>query len=121
MILDVDEGDLKRGLLGLVMALVEIVEEILAHAAAQRVESGRLADDEVDRLGTALADVEDAIARIEADLDVTDETRKVRDQLDSVVGDLLRQITHPAELPHSAGRPALGRGTSAEVREHVGG
>jgi uncharacterized protein YpuA (DUF1002 family) len=90
--IDVEQDDLRRGLLGLVFALVEIVQEVLAHTALQRVENGSLTDDEVDRLGNAMADIEEAIAELKDELGVTDATQEIRDQLDELVNDLLNSL-----------------------------
>ena len=54
----IDEGKLKEGVLGLVMAVVEIIRDALQNQATHRMESGRLAAEEIERLGQALADLE---------------------------------------------------------------
>ncbi|MEI6622612.1 MAG: gas vesicle protein K [Actinomycetes bacterium] len=90
--IDVDQDDLRSGLLGLVFALVEIVQEVLAHTALQRVERGSLTDEEVERLGNAMADIEEAIAELKEELDVTDATKEIRDQLDDLVNDLVTSL-----------------------------
>ncbi|MDP4013264.1 MAG: gas vesicle protein GvpK [Candidatus Nanopelagicales bacterium] len=89
---EVHQEDLKRGLLGLVMALVEVIQEVLANAALQRVEAGSLNDDEVERLGNAMAAIEEAIAEIKAELGVEEVTQDIRDQLDAVVNDLVTSL-----------------------------
>ena len=92
--IDIDQDDLRSGLLGLVFALVEIVQEVLAHTALQRVERGSLSDDEVERLGSAMADIEEAIAELKDELGVTSATREIRDQLDELVNDLLSSLVN---------------------------
>ena len=42
MVIKVDEDNLKQGLLGLVVALVEIIKEALERQALRRIETGRL-------------------------------------------------------------------------------
>ena len=90
--IDIERDDLRRGLLGLVFALVEIVQEVLAHTALQRVENGSLTDDEVERVGNAMADIEEAIAELKDELGVTDATREIRNQLDDLVNDLVTSL-----------------------------
>ena len=52
--IDLEDENLKGSLLGLVMALLEIVHGILEHQTIRRIEGESLSDDEVERLGNAL-------------------------------------------------------------------
>ena len=61
MTVNLDEDNLKQGLLGVVVALVEIIDEVLERQAIRRIEGGRLSDEEVERLGLALSDLKEAI------------------------------------------------------------
>ena len=61
MAIHIDEENLKEGLLGLVVALVEIIEEVLERQAIRRMEGGRLSDEEMERLGDALAELDEAL------------------------------------------------------------
>ena len=70
--LDLEERNLSHGLLALVVALLEVVKEALVHAAVRRVEGGRLSDAEIERLGDALAELEDAVDQIKAEHGVAD-------------------------------------------------
>lgn len=90
--LDIKEENLGQGLLALVIALVEVVKEALVHAAVRRVEGGRLSDAEIERLGDALAELEDAVDQIKAEHGVADAVRSVRDDLDGLVGDLIHAV-----------------------------
>jgi gas vesicle protein GvpK len=87
--LDLEEGNLRQGLLALVIALLEVVKEALVHAAVRRVEGGRLSDAEIERLGDALAELEEAVAQIKAEHGVGDAVQNVRDDLDEVVSRLI--------------------------------
>ena len=78
--------------MALVVALLEVVKEALVHAAVGRVEGGRLSDAEIERLGDALAELEDAVEAIKAEHGVTDAVRNVRDDLDGLVGDLIQGL-----------------------------
>jgi hypothetical protein len=90
--LDLEEDNPGRGLLALVIALLEVVKEALVHAAVRRVEGGRLSDSEIERLGDALAELEDAVDQIKAEHGVVDAVRSVRDDLDELVGDLIHAV-----------------------------
>jgi hypothetical protein len=88
-VLDLEEGNLRDGLLALVVALLEVVKEALVHAAVRRVEGGRLTDAEVERLGDALADLEEAVAQIKSEHGIGAAVQGVRDDLDQLVGGLV--------------------------------
>jgi DNA-binding PucR family transcriptional regulator len=88
MTINLDEENLKEGLLGLVVALVEIIQELLERQALRRIESGSLSEAEVERLGEALYELKEALDRIKADNGIEDAVRSVRDGLDQVAEDL---------------------------------
>ena len=62
--INIDEDNLKNGVLGLVLAVVEILRDALQNQATRRIESGALTGEEVERLGAALADLDAAIEGI---------------------------------------------------------
>ena len=57
MAIEIDEDNLKHGVLGLVMAIVEVVRDALQIQALKRAESGMLSDEEMNRLGDALMEL----------------------------------------------------------------
>lgn len=91
-VVQLDERNLKHGLLGLVVALVEIVKEALRLEAVRRMEGGSLSEAKVERLGMALVDLEEAIASLKAEQGITEAVRSVRQGLDRAVDDLLGQV-----------------------------
>ena len=93
--IDVDEGNLKQGLLGLVIALVEIIKDALVTQAFKRVEGGRLSPAEMERLGEALGDLDVALAQIKEEHGVAETVQKVRDGLDEAVGDVVDRMVNP--------------------------
>ncbi|MCG8470480.1 MAG: gas vesicle protein K [Desulfobacterales bacterium] len=95
MSIDIDEKNLKHGVLGLVMALVEIIQDALRLQALRRVEGGGLSPEEETRLGEALLDLEEAIAQIKVEQGISEAVKNVRDGLDELVDDVLEQILHP--------------------------
>lgn len=53
-LLSIDEEHPERGLAQLVLSLVKLLHELLEKQAIRRMDSGRLSDEEIDRLGTTL-------------------------------------------------------------------
>ncbi|MEI8334207.1 MAG: gas vesicle protein K [Chloroflexota bacterium] len=92
MRVDIDDDDLRRGLVGLVVALAEIVKETMQLQALRRMEAGSLTEAELERLGQALMDLDEAFDRMKADLGVDDAVRSVRDGLDQAVDDLVNNL-----------------------------
>ena len=84
MVIKVDEGNLKQGLLGLVVALVEIIEETLVRQAIRRIEGGKLSSEEERRLSEALADLNEALEHIKKENDIEDVVESVIDGLTEV-------------------------------------
>ncbi|MDW7731386.1 MAG: gas vesicle protein K [Methanolobus sp.] len=103
MPVNIDEDNLKQGLLGLVVALVEIIQEVLERQAVQRMESGRLNDQEIERLGMALSDLNESLDCIKKDNNLDDSVRSVRDSLDLVADDVIDRLLNPGSL-EEAGR-----------------
>ncbi|UUX93055.1 gas vesicle protein K [Methanoplanus endosymbiosus] len=98
MALDIDEDNLKSGILGIVIAVIEIVRDAIRIQAIRRMDSGRLTDDEIERLGQALMELDIAIEEIKVEHDLTDTVSEIRNGLDDLVDDLLNQILNP-EIP----------------------
>jgi len=97
MILDLDEKDLKSGILGLVVALTEIIKEALRLQAMKRMEAGSLTEDEVERLGEALMDLEGAIEKIKLEMGISESVKAVRDGLDRVVEEAIDRMLNPTQ------------------------
>jgi len=95
MPIDIDEDNLKHGLLGLVIALVEIIKDALNLQAVKRMEGGTLSEEEVERLGVALQDLDIAIEEIKKEQGVTESVKSVRDGLDSIVDEVLDKMINP--------------------------
>ena len=104
MVIDIDEKDLKSGVLGLVVAIVEIIKEALQLQAVRRMEGGSLTDEEVDRLGEALMDLDTAIEKIKIEMGVDESVKAVRDGLDGVVEEVLDTMLDPARWEREAQR-----------------
>ena len=95
--IDIDEGNLKNGVLGLVLAVVEILRDALQNQATRRIESGTLTDEEVERLGAALADLDIAIEGIKREQGLEQAVQSVRDGLDDLVNEVVQRVTGSGE------------------------
>jgi len=93
--LDIDEGNLKQGILGLVIALVEIIQDALKTQAFKRMEAGRLSEEEMNRLGEALMDLDIALGQIKEEHGVAEAVKSVRDGLDDIVDEVLDKMINP--------------------------
>lgn len=102
MVVDIDEKDLKNGVLGLVVALVEIIQEALRLQAIKRMEGGSLSEQEVERLGEALMELDAAIAKIKVEMGVAESVKAVRDGLDRAVDDILDTMLNPRRWTQQA-------------------
>jgi len=95
MVLEIDEKNLKHGVLGLVIALVEIIRDALKLQAFKRMESGNLTEEEIERLGRAFADLDMAIEEIKQEQGIIESVQAIRDGLDDVVDDVLDKLLNP--------------------------
>jgi hypothetical protein len=93
--IEIDEKNLKQGVLGLVLALVEIIEDTLRLQAIRRMDSGLLSDEEVERLGKALLDLKCAIEEIKDEQGITETVMEIRRELDTVVDDVVDALINP--------------------------
>src|SRR5699024_7666066 len=67
LMLEIDEQSLKHGVLTLVVTLVEVIQEALETQAVRRLEGGDLTEQEQDRLGEALMELDEAMDEIKAE------------------------------------------------------
>ncbi len=99
MSININEDNLKHGLLGLVIAIVEIIGDALKHQALRRMEGGSLNDEEIERLGRALEEIDIAIDQLKGEQGITETVKNVRDGLDDLVDDVLDQMINPVRRP----------------------
>jgi len=102
MPIDIDEGDLKQGVLGLVIALVEIIRDTLKIESLKRVDGGSLTDEECERLGGALMDLDEAIESIKEEQGIAEAVQQVRDGLDDVVREVVDRMVNPERWEEEA-------------------
>lgn len=104
MAISVSENNLKQGLLGLVIALVEVITDALKIQALKRMESGVLTEEECERLGEALMELDIALEEIKAEQGITESVQAVRDGLDQIVDDVIDRIANPERWREEARR-----------------
>lgn len=97
MTINLDEKNLKQGVMGLVLALVEIIRDALRLQAIRRIESGKLTEEETERLGSALADLDQAIEQIKEEQGIAQAVQNVREGLDNLADDIINKIINPGE------------------------
>ena len=116
MTLQVDESNLEQGLLTLVVTLVEIVQQALETQAVRRIEGGSLTPEEQERLGDALLQLDEALARLKREHGIAGSVADLRRGLDDVVEDLLTGFLDRDPSPRSAQPRREGPGPSDRSR-----
>jgi hypothetical protein len=92
-----DAEDVGRGLGRLVVALLEIVRDLLERQALRRVDSGDLDDEEVERLGQALQALEEKFAELRETFGVDPDDLRLPVDLEEL-------LTEEPSLPERKGR-----------------
>lgn len=87
-----NEGNARDGLVTLVITVVEILLEALEREAVRRMESGALADEEIERLGRQLATIEAEIDQLKRDEGVEEHVASLKDDLDDLVNAAIRRV-----------------------------
>lgn len=95
MALTVDENSLKQGVLSLVVTLVEVIQEALERQAVRRMNGGDLTVEELERLGDALLELDEAIEEIKEDHGITGSVADLRRGLDEVVDEMVDKLINP--------------------------
>jgi len=98
MTIKVDSDNLKEGLLGLVIALVEIIKDVLQKQAINRLEGNSLREEEAEKLGLAFMKLDETLEKIKKENNLEKTANKIRADLDSLVNDSLTKIIDPLLL-----------------------
>lgn len=69
--IDTDRDSVERDLMKLVLTVVELLRQLMERQALRRVDQGDLTDDEEERIGMTLMLLEDRMAKLCADNDLT--------------------------------------------------
>jgi hypothetical protein len=71
--IDADPSKVEQGLARLVLTLIEMLRKVLEHQAVRRMDGGSLSEEEVERLGLALAQLDGRMQELKATFGLTDE------------------------------------------------
>ncbi|NDK33167.1 gas vesicle protein K [Nesterenkonia haasae] len=102
MALEVNEESLKHGVLTLVVTLVEVIQEALETQAVRRMEGGDLTEEEQNRLGEALLELDEAMEQIKADHGITESVTDLHRGLDEVVDEVVDKLINPQRWAQDA-------------------
>lgn len=75
--INADASGPETGLARLVLTLIEVLRKVLEHQAVRRMEGGRLTDEEVERLGLALAKLNDRMAELKRVFGLSEEDLQI--------------------------------------------
>lgn len=62
--IDADPESVERGLVALVLTLVELLRQLMERQALRRVDAGDLSDDQIERIGTTLMLLEEKMEEL---------------------------------------------------------
>ena len=83
-----DAEQLDRGLARLVLAILELVRQLLERQAVRRMEGGSLTEEEEERLGRSLQLLKQKLAELQEELDVDrSDLNPVLEQIGALFGD----------------------------------
>jgi len=95
MTIRVDSDNLKEGLLGLVIALVEIIKEVLQKQAIYRLEGSSLSEEDAEKLGIAFMQLDETIKKIKKENNLEKTADKIRQDLDNLVDNSISKLIDP--------------------------
>jgi hypothetical protein len=115
MAIHIDEDNLKSGVLGLVLALVEVIRDALRIQALKRMEGGSLSEEECERLGKALMDLDVALEEIKEEQGIAQSVQAVRDGLDELVDDVIDRLINPEHWQEEIEERGNGKRTTTGI------
>ncbi|MFC9361465.1 gas vesicle protein K [Rhodococcus sp. NPDC057014] len=71
--IDADPESVEKGLVTLVLTIVELLRQLMERQALRRVEHGDLSDEQIERIGTTLMLLEERMAELRDHFDLTPE------------------------------------------------
>ncbi len=71
--IDADPESVEKGLVTLVLTIVELLRQLMERQAIRRVEHGDLSDEQIERIGTTLMLLEERMAELREHFDLTPE------------------------------------------------
>jgi hypothetical protein len=70
--LELEPGKMERGVLTLVLSLVELLHQVMEKQAMRRIEAGSLTPDEIERLGCSLMEFESTLRELQVRFGIED-------------------------------------------------
>jgi Gas vesicle protein K. len=68
-----DPEDIQKGLGKLVLAVIELIRQLLERQAVRRMEGGSLTEEEIERLGLTLLGLDEQMVRLKKEFGLKDE------------------------------------------------
>ncbi len=90
--IEIDEDDAGKGLISLVVTVVELLVDALEREAVRRMEHDDLSPEEIERLGSQLAALEEELDRLKESEDIEREVEHLRGDLDDLLTDALVDV-----------------------------
>jgi len=106
--IELEDEHLKSSLLGLAVALIDIIKDTVKLQAVRRMEKGKLSDKEIERLGNALLNLEKAVEEIKEEHGIKEAVKNVRDGLDNGVVNALENLISEEKFMQENGDVANG-------------
>ena len=98
MTIKIESDNLKEGLLGLVITLVEIIKDVLQKQAIYRLEGNSLKEEEAEKLGLAFMKLDETLENIKKEHNLEKTANKIRADLDNLVNASLTKMIDPLLL-----------------------
>ena len=70
--IELEPGKIEQGMLKLVLAVVELLRQVMEKQAMRRIEAGGLQDEDIDRLGTSFMQMESTIRALQSRFGIDD-------------------------------------------------
>ncbi len=90
--IEVDGDHAGKGLVSLVVTVVELVVEAMEREAVRRMEQDDLTPEEIERLGAQLAAIEDELERLKESEGIEESVENLRGDLDDLISDALVDV-----------------------------
>ncbi len=71
--LELDEENVQAGLVQLVLAVVELIRQLLERQALRRIDAGSLSEEQIERLGVTFLRLQEQMDVLKKQFDLTDE------------------------------------------------